>query len=167
MALTTLDNLLLEELQDLYSAETQLLDALPQLADAASRSELEEAFNEHLDETREQIDRLEKVFDHLGQSTGNEHCDAMAGLIAEGEERIQENGKSDVKDAALISAAQRTEHYEIAAYGAARTYADQLGHSEVRDLLDETLSEEKNADKKLNRIATGGWLASGVNRDAA
>lgn len=166
MALTSLDDLLLEELQDLYSAETQLLDALPKLADAASRSELKEAFNEHLDETREHVSRLEEVFDQLGESAGSEHCDAMAGLIAEGEERIQENGESEVKDAALISAAQRTEHYEMAGYGSARTYAGQLGYDQVRDLLDETLSEEKSADEKLNKIATGGWLSSGINQEA-
>ena len=166
MALTSLKNLLIEELRDLYSAETQLTEALPSLADAASRSELKEAFNEHLEETREHVERLEEIFDQLGESPEGEHCDAMEGLIAEGEERIQEDGDSDVKDAALIAAAQRTEHYEMAGYGSARTYADELGLSDVRSLLDETLSEEKKADKLLNKIATGGWLSSGVNREA-
>ena len=167
MAFTSLNDLLLEELQDLYSAETQLLDALPKLADAASRPELKSAFNKHLEETREQVSRLEEVFDQLGESPGDEHCDAMAGLIAEEEKRIQEDGEADVKDAALISAAQRTEHYEMAAYGSARTFADQLDLIEVRDLLDETLSEEKSADEELNKVATGGWLGSGINQEAA
>ena len=166
MALTSLKNLLIEELRDLYSAETQLTEALPSLANAASRSELKEAFNEHLEETREHVERLEEIFDQLGESPQGEHCDAMEGLIAEGEERIQEDGDSDVKDAALIAAAQRTEHYEMAGYGSARTYAAELDLSDVRSLLDETLSEEKKADKLLNKIATGGWLSSGVNREA-
>ena len=167
MALTSLNSLFLEELRDLYSAETQLTDALPKLADAASRSELKDAFNEHLEETREHVSRLERIFDQLGESPQGEHCEAMEGLLAEGEERIQEDGEADVKDAALIGAAQRTEHYEMAGYGSASTYADRLGMTDAKRLLDETLSEEKSADKKLNKIATGGWLSSGVNKEAA
>ena len=167
MPLTSLNSLFIEELRDLYSAETQLIEALPKLAQAASRSELKEAFDEHLEETREHVSRLEEVFNQLGESPEGEHCEAMEGLIAEGEERIQEKGSADVKDAALIAAAQRTEHYEMAGYGSARTYADELGMGEASDLLNQTLSEEKSADKKLNKIATGGWLSSGVNQQAA
>lgn len=166
MALTSLNTLLLHELRDLYSAETQLVDALPKMAQAATHDELKDAFNEHLEETRGHVDRLEEIFSQIGESPEGEHCDAMAGLIEEGEELIQKEGESHVKDAALIAAAQRVEHYEMAGYGTARTYANELGQSNVVSLLKETLSEEKAADKKLNKIATGGWISSGINKEA-
>lgn len=166
MALSSLNNLLLHELRDLYSAETQLTDALPQMAQAASHDDLKAAFNEHLEETRGHVDRLERVFDQLGERPEGVHCEAMEGLIEEGEELIQEGGEDNVKDAALIAAAQRVEHYEIAGYGVARNYARQLDLSEVSDLVDETLGEEKAADKKLNKLATGGWLSEGINEEA-
>lgn len=166
MALTSLDTLFLHELQDLYSAETQLVNALPQMAQAAAHDDLQAAFNEHLEETRGQVERLEQIFDQIGENPEGEHCEAMEGLIEEGEEMIQKEGEDHVKDAALIAAAQRVEHYEIAGYGAARTYAKELGHSDAASLLEETLSEEKAADKKLNKLATGGYLSSGINKEA-
>lgn len=166
MALTSLNTLLLHELRDLYSAETQLVEALPKMAQAASHEDLKAAFNEHLEETRGQVERLRRIFDHLGEGPEGAHCNAMEGLIEEGEEIIQESGEAHVKDAALIAAAQRVEHYEMAGYGAAQTYAKELGHRNAASLLSETLSEEKEADKKLNKLATGGWLSSGINEEA-
>jgi ferritin-like metal-binding protein YciE len=165
-ALRSLDDLLLHELQDLYSAEQQLTEALPKKVEAASHADLKDAFQEHLQETYEQVDRLENVFDTMGKQPDGQHCEAMEGLISEAQEIIGAPGEEVIKDAALIAAAQRVEHYEIAGYGAAATYADELGLSDVESLLNETLSEEKSADKKLNSIATGGWLSSGINRAA-
>ncbi len=164
--LNSLDDLLLYELQDLYSAEQQLTKALPKMKDAATSSDLKSAFEEHLDETRNQVQRLEQAFDHLGKRTKAEHCEAMEGLLKEGQEVMGLNGDPAVKDAALISAAQRVEHYEMAGYGSAHAYAKQLGHSDVASLLKKTLNEEESADKKLNKIAQGGLLSSGINKEA-
>lgn len=166
MALNSLNDLLLHELRDLYSAETQLVDALPKMMQAASHSELQGAFNEHLEETRNQVSRLERIFDQLGESPQGERCEAMQGLVKEAQETINEPGEAHVKDAALIAAAQRVEHYEMAGYGAAHNYAKQLDLSDAASLLSDTLGEEKNADKKLNKLATGGWLTSGINKEA-
>lgn len=166
MSLQSFRTLFLHEIKDLHSAETQLLEALPKMARAASTDELREAFNEHLEETRGHVQRLERIFDGLGETAGGEHCDAMEGLIKEGEEIIEMDGDPKVKDAALIAAAQRVEHYEMAGYGSAKTYADRLDLSDAKDLLDKTLSEEKSADKKLNKLATGGMLSSGINKEA-
>lgn len=141
------------EIQDLYSAETQLISALPKMAEAAHSSKLKQAFKDHLQETKNQQARLEKVADILGCSTKGETCEAMKGLIKEGEKMIKEDAEPDVKDAGLIAAAQRVEHYEIAGYGTARHFAKILGLQEVADLLEETLEEEKDADEKLNDIA--------------
>lgn len=164
--LQSLDSLLFTELRDLYSAEKQLTKALPKMADAASHSDLEAAFNEHLEETKEHVKRLEEVFEEVGRQPEADHCEAMEGLIEEGEEVIHQDGEKVVKDAALIATAQRAEHYEISGYGSAATYADELGLTKARDLLHDTLEEEKAADTKLNTIATGGWLSSGINREA-
>ena len=166
MPLNSLKNLFIEELQDLYSAETQLVDALPKMAQAASHDDLRKAFNEHLEETRGHVDRLERIFKNLDASPQGNHCEAMEGLISEGEEMINEQGEPEVKDAALISAAQRVEHYEMAGYGTLKTFAKRLDEKDAAKLLDETLSEEKAADKKLNKIAMGSWTSSGVNKDA-
>ena len=166
MRLETLRDLFEHEVADLYSAETQLVGALPKLAQAASNTELREAFEHHLEETRDHVRRLEDIRGRIG-STLTEQCDGMRGLISEGQEIISENGMSAVKDAALISAAQRVEHYEIAAYGTARTLADELDFSDAKDLLDQTLDEESNADKLLTKIATGGMLKQGINQKAA
>jgi ferritin-like metal-binding protein YciE len=166
MGLETLQDLFEHEIADLYSAETQLVEALPKLAQAASNTELREAFEHHLEETRDHVRRLEDIRGRLGSSL-TEQCDGMRGLIKEGQETISEGGLPAVKDAALISAAQRVEHYEIAAYGTARTLADELDLSDAKDLLDQTLDEESNADKLLTKIATGGMLKQGINQKAA
>jgi ferritin-like metal-binding protein YciE len=155
MKLQTLDDVLMAELTDLLSAEKQLVKALPKVAEAASSSELRDAIKEHLEETRGHVQRLEKVFQSLGTEVRSEHCEAMEGLIGEGEEIIEADGDGNAKDAALIGAAQRVEHYEIAAYGTARTLAEQLGKDDAAALLQETLDEESAADQTLTKIAVG------------
>ena len=162
----SIDDVFAHEVGDLISAEKQLIEALPKMASAASNQQLREAFEQHLAETRDHLSRLEEIAGQLGLSVSDETCKAMKGLIAEGSEIIEAQGDPSVKDAALISAAQRVEHYEIAAYGTTKTLADQLGHTEAKDLLDQTLDEESNADKLLTKIATGGLMKSGVNEKA-
>ena len=166
MKLDTLNDVFVDQLADLYSAETQLVKALPSVANAASDSDLSQAVTEHLDETRGHVQRLEQAFQELGVTPPTETCEAMQGLIAEAEEIISATGDPVAKDVALIAAAQRVEHYEIAAYGTARTLAKQLDHDAVAGLLSDTLDEESDADKKLTKIATGGFAASGVNDQA-
>ena len=166
MQLQSLNDVLTHELQDLYDAEQQLVQALPKMAQAASNQELREAFENHLRETQDHVRRLEDIFGQLGISGSGETCEGMQGLIKEGEKTISTQGDSTAKDAALIAAAQRVEHYEIAAYGTARTLADELDLDEAQDLLDQTLDEEANADKLLTKIATGGMLRSGINEQA-
>lgn len=166
MNLQNLKDLYIDQLRDLYSAEDQLTAALPKMAQAASSSDLKQAFQDHLAETRNQKQRLEQIFQGLSVSPHGEECEAMQGLIKEGEEVINASGDPTVKDAALIAAAQRVEHYEMAGYGTVRTYADVLGETEAKNLLDDTLNEEGNADKKLNSLATGGFLSKGLNQKA-
>ena len=149
----SLDELLVEQLEDLYDAEKRLTEALPKMAEAANSSELKQAFQSHLRETEQQVVRLEQVFQQLGRDAETKTCQAMKGLISEGDEMIKAKGDPDVKDAALISAAQKVEHYEIAGYGTARTFAEQLGYTEAARLLQTTLDEEADADKKLTAIA--------------
>jgi ferritin-like metal-binding protein YciE len=158
----TLKDLYIDELRDLYSAETQILDALPKLAGAASAATLRDAFTHHLDQTRIHRERLSLIFKQLNEPTGGERCEAMAGLLEEGRERLALPGPSDDRDAALIAAAQRVEHYEIAAYGTVRTFARQLGDWESERLLQQTLDEEGAADHLLTSIAE-----SGINQAAA
>src|ERR1700722_6276926 len=153
MKLETMKELLLDELQDLYSAETQITKALPKMVKASSSPDLKQAFDSHLQETEGHVQRLEKIFKHLKESPKGKTCEGMKGLLKEGEERIKEGGEPEVVDAGLISAAQRVEHYEIAAYGSARTYAELLGESEIVRLLEKTLEEEKAADQKLTKVA--------------
>lgn len=153
MTLDNLDKLLEKQLQDLYSAERQLISALPKMANAAASSTLKNAFRSHLAETRQHKTRLERAFRMLGKKAKDEKCDAMKGLIAEGEEVMSAGGDDDVKDAALIAAAQRVEHYEIAGYGCVRAFAQRLNRSDVAKLLEQTLKEEGAADKKLTQIA--------------
>jgi ferritin-like metal-binding protein YciE len=167
MQLQTLDDVLLEQLADLHSAETQLVQALPQVANSASTPELRTALEDHLEQTRGHVRRLEEAFSQLGTPIPKEHCEGMEGLLKEGKDIIAAKGDPTAKDAALIAAAQRVEHYEIAGYGTARTLADQLGHDDVKRLMNETLDEEAAADQKLTKIATGGFFASGVNKAAA
>ena len=162
MKLQSLDDVLMAELSDLMSAEKQLVKALPKVAEAASSKELREAIEHHLDETRCHVQRLEQVFESLGADAESEHCEAMEGLIGEGEEIVEADGDDAAKDAALIGAAQRVEHYEIAAYGTARTLAEQLGKDDAAALLQETLDEESAADQTLTKIAV-----SRVNERAA
>jgi ferritin-like metal-binding protein YciE len=166
MTLGSLEDVLHEQVKDLLSAEKQLVEALPKVSAAASAPELKEAIDEHLKETRGHVRRLEEVASHLGV-TGETTCKAMKGLIAEGEEIVNLQGDPAAKDAALIGAAQRVEHYEIAGYGTAKTLAAQLDHSEAERLLSETLDEESAADKLLTKIATGGMFRGGVNEKAA
>jgi len=149
----TFEDLFIDELKDLYNAEQQLTRALPKMAKAASTPELKKAFETHLEETREQVHRLEQVFEEIGVPAKGKTCQAMKGLIEEGKELLDEGMENEVLDAGLIGAAQRVEHYEIAAYGTARTMAETLGHKKAVKLLDQTLREEKAADEKLTRIA--------------
>jgi len=153
MTLNSLDDLLVVQLQDLYDAEQRLTKALPQMADAASNKELKSAFQKHLRETEQHVTRLEKVFSILGQTAKSHTCEAMKGLIEEGSEAINAGGDPQVRDAALIAAAQRVEHYEIAGYGTVRTLAEQLGQNEAARILQQTLDEEGACDKKLTQIA--------------
>ena len=156
MELMTLNDLFLHELQDLYDAEHQLVEALPKMADAAANPELGDAFRAHLEETQGHVQRLEAVFEAFGESPKRETCKAMEGLIKEGSKLMHEKAELDVKDAGLISAAQRVEHYEIAAYGTLATWAGMVGQGDdVKALLEATLSEEKHADEKLTEIAEG------------
>ncbi len=149
----SIDNLFIQELKDLYSVETQITKALPKLAKAASSPDLKSAFEHHLKETEGHVKRLDKVFKILGASPKGKTCEGMKGILAEGAEVLQETSAGDIRDVALISAAQRVEHYEIAGYGAVRSYAEQLDQQEIAALLEETLGEEKAADKKLTEIA--------------
>jgi ferritin-like metal-binding protein YciE len=153
MKLESLEDLFLDELKDLYNAETQLTKALPKMAKAAASDELRTAFENHLTETEKQIERLEQIFEELGASPKGKKCKAMVGLIEEGKEMIDTDGEDAVKDAALIAAAQKVEHYEIAGYGTVRTYARLLGKDDAANLLQETLDEEAATDEKLTEIA--------------
>jgi ferritin-like metal-binding protein YciE len=162
MKLNTMDDLLHHELKDLYSAENQVLKALPKMARAANNVELKDGFEEHLEQTKDQLERLDEIAELLGLKLGGHKCKAMAGLIEEGAELINEDADESVRDAALIGAAQRVEHYEIAGYGTARAIAKLLGHDEVVELLEESLEEEKETDMKLTEIAE-----SAVNLEAS
>lgn len=153
MTVESLKDLYIEQLRDLYNAENQLVDALPGMVDMASSDELVQAFEDHLEETREHKERLERIFHNLGEDPTGEKCEAMEGLIREAREIAQESRDTDALDAALIAQAQRIEHYEVAGYGTVRTYARQLDRDDDIDVLEETLGEEKTADKKLTKIA--------------
>ena len=167
MSLETLQDVFLEQIADLYSAETQLVDALPKVASAAQDPKLRETIEEHLEQTRGHVARLDEIIENISAPVAPEECKGMKGLLAEGDEVIEQAPAGPAKDAALIAAAQRVEHYEIAAYGTARTLADELGHDEAKTLLDRTLTEESAADELLTKIATGGLLRSGLNEQAA
>jgi ferritin-like metal-binding protein YciE len=153
MPVKNVQDLLLNELRDLYDAEKQLVKALPKMAKAASSEQLRQAIQVHLEETKIQVERLEDVFERLDTRTRGKRCEAMRGLVEEASEIMEEIKTPQVLDAALIAGAQKVEHYEIAAYGSARALAEACGHREVAQLLDETLEEEKQADQKLNQIA--------------
>jgi ferritin-like metal-binding protein YciE len=153
MKVTTLDELLEDELKDIYSAETQLIEALPQMAQAAESKDLRAAFEQHLEQTRIHAQRIEQICSDLKTTPGGKNCAGMEGLIREGAEIIRSDAEAQPKQAALIGAAQRVEHYEIAAYGTARAHARQLGYLKAVDLLSQTLEEEKEADKQLTKVA--------------
>ncbi|HYP18277.1 MAG TPA: ferritin-like domain-containing protein [Opitutus sp.] len=148
-------DLLVHELKDLYSAENQLMKALPRMAKAAESEELKEAFTRHLEQTEEQIQRLEKIGKQLGETMKGKKCKAMEGLVEEGKETMEEEGEPVMLDLALIGAAQKVEHYEIAGYGTLHTLAQACGLDEVAKLLEETLNEEKKTDALLNKLAIG------------
>jgi len=153
MELATLQDLYFHELKDLYSAEKQLIKALPKMAEAANNAKLAAGFREHLKQTKGHAERLEQILFGHKQSTRGARCKGMEGIVAEGAEMIEEEADKEVKDAGLISAAQRVEHYEIAGYGTARTYAELLGDKEAAKLLQTTLQEEEETDKKLTTLA--------------
>jgi ferritin-like metal-binding protein YciE len=167
MGLRSLDDVLHEQVMDLLSAEKQLVSALPKVAAAAHSPELKGAIEEHLEETKTHVKRLEEVKGILGMKSAATTCKAMQGLVAEGEEVLGKEGDPVAKDAAIIAAAQRIEHYEIAGYGTARTLARELDHHDAERLLSETLDEESAADDHLTKIATGGLFKRGVNQAAA
>jgi ferritin-like metal-binding protein YciE len=162
MSLDSLEKLFLEELKDVYNAEKQIIRALPRMAKAAESRELQQAFTKHLKETEGQVQRLERIFRELGQAARGKKCKGMEGLLEEGKEVLEQDGEPAVIDAALIASAQRVEHYEIAAYGCLRTYAQLLGYSQAEQLLQQTLEEEEAADKKLTELGE-----SGINDAAA
>lgn len=160
--LDTLDDLFWMQMDDLYSAEEQLMEALPKMAEKATESTLRDALEHHFEITQVQKDRLQQIFDEAGREPGDETCKAMKGLIEEGEHILEAKGSDSVRDAGIIGAAQRVEHYEISAYGTAHALAVGLGQTEAAALLAETLAEEKEADMVLNQIAQ-----SRVNKKAA
>jgi len=154
MSLDSLQDLLIHQLRDIYSAEQMLVKALPKLKEKATSEELAKAFAEHLEETENQVARLDQVFEMIGERSGGVKCRAMEGLVAETDEILDEDGNDAVLDAGIIAAAQRVEHYEISAYGSAKAFAALLGLSDIVKLLNESQEEETAADKKLSLIAT-------------
>jgi ferritin-like metal-binding protein YciE len=150
-----LSDLFEHEIKDLYSAEKQLIDALPNMVKASSDKKLQDAFSNHLEETKTQFERIKQICDMLNINPGNTKCDAMEGLIEECDSMIKEDAKADVKDAGLIACAQRVEHYEISGYGTAVRFAKELGHTEIAKILQTTLNEEYDADNKLDKLAEG------------
>jgi ferritin-like metal-binding protein YciE len=172
MSKLTLRELYLDELRDLYDAENRLLKALPKLAKEAESQELRSGFEEHLEQTKGHVERLQEIFEAMGEKATGKRCAAMVGLIEEGDQMMDEDFEAGVKDAALISAAQRVEHYEIAAYGCVKTWAGLLGEKQARDLLQQTLNEEKETDEKLSELseeinieAMSGRSASAVSEE--
>lgn len=163
MSLSTLNDLLIDQLRDIYFAEKHLTKALPKMAKAANHPELRAAFENHLEETRGHVERLESVFEMLETPARAKRCPAMLGLIEEGSEMINEDAEPDVKDAGLIAAAQRVEHYEIAAYGCARAFAKRLGLRDIERVLTQTIEEEGACDQALTRLAEGHVNTAAMN----
>jgi ferritin-like metal-binding protein YciE len=164
--ISNLEELYYEQIRDLYSAETQLLNALQEMASHASFPELREAFTNHLEETRHHVERLREVCQRHGLDCEGTTCEAMRGLIREAKSHISETEAGYVRDAALIASANRVEHYEIAGYGVAKCFADCLGFNDDRNVLNATLEEESQADRKITKIATGSLFGAGVNEAA-
>jgi len=165
MTMTTLEDLLVEQVRDLYDAEKQLVRALPKMAEAANSEDLQNAIQGHLEETKNQVSRLERIFQELDKPSKGKPCKAMRGLVAEGSEVLESDSEETLSDLAMIAAAQRVEHYEISAYGTAKAIAQQLGHDTIVSLLEETEEEEKAADGKLTEIAMD--LMGQTTNDAA
>ena len=165
MSLATLHDLMVHELKDLYSAERQLVQALPKMSKNATSDQLRTAIDNHLAETEEHVTRLEQVMESLGESPRGQKCAGMQGLLEEGKSFLKEDADPDVMDAGIIVSAQKVEHYEIASYGAVCEYARMMGHTEALQLLEQTLAEEKKADQTLNELAEGGINAL-AERDA-
>jgi ferritin-like metal-binding protein YciE len=166
----TLHDAFIDELRDTYDAERQLIKALAKMARAASAPQLAEAFKSHLEETRGQVERLDRVFESLGERPRGKHCDGIAGIVEEGKSIMEEDFDENTMDACLIAAGQRAEHYEMAAYGTLVAWAEAMGHADAARLLQETLDEEKAADEKLSALAEGGInqsAADGANADQA
>ncbi len=164
--ITNLQQLYQDQLRDLYSAETQMIAALPEMVSNATDTDLREAFTAHLEETQNQRDRIVQICTDLGIDPAGEECEAMRGLIREAKKHIANTTPGDVRDAVLIASANRVEHYEIAAYGVTRAFAEALGYDKAVDLLNESIHEEGEADRVLTRIATGGLFSRGVNQEA-
>ena len=153
MKINSLQDLYVDQLRDLHDAENQLIKALPKMAEESNSDELREGFEEHLEQTRGHVQRLDQIFERLGEKPKGKKCKGMEGLVKEGSETLDEDMQEDTKDAGIIAAAQRVEHYEIAAYGTVRTYADLLGQDDDARLLEQTLEEEKETDQKLTQLA--------------
>jgi ferritin-like metal-binding protein YciE len=174
MKIETLQDLYMDELRDLYDAEQQIIKALPEMIEAATSEDLKEALTDHLNVTKTQATRLEKIFDEIGEDPEGEKCKGMKGVLTEGSDLVGKVEDGNVRDAAIIASAQRVEHYEMAGYGAARTFADLLGQNTASELLQQTLDEEKEADEKLTELSTeinvsasGGKSATAGNKSAA
>jgi ferritin-like metal-binding protein YciE len=166
MPIRTTRELMLDELRDIYHAEKQLVRALPKMAKAAKADKLRQAFEHHLEETKGQVERLDQVFQQLDARSSGKRCEAMEGLIEEAKEMMEEIKTPEVLDAALIMGAQKVEHYEIAAYGSACALAEALGQNEIKQLLEQTLDEEKATDQKLNQLAISEVNKSALNAAA-
>lgn len=166
MKLNALYDLYVTELKDMYSAEKQLVAALPEMASAASTPELRQAFESHLNETKRHHERVRAILDELDENPGNKVCKGMQGILEEGSEVAKQEGRPKARDAALILSAQKAEHYEIAVYGGLRTYASTLGYDDAASTLNEILDEEYDADQKLDDLAEGGILEQGLNEEA-
>lgn len=163
----SLKELYVDELRDIYSAETQLVKALPKMAEAASSDDLRSGFEDHLEQTKDHVARLERIFIELDEKPSGKKCRGMEGLVQEGKEMIDDEEEGDVLDAGLISAAQRVEHYEIAAYGCVKTYANLLGETDAAELLEETLGEEKATDAKLTELARNINVEANAGEDSS
>lgn len=166
MKLKNLYDVYVHELKDLYSAEKQIIEALPTMIQAASTGRLEDAFSKHLEQSKRHLELVHEILNNLDVNPGNVKCEGIAGLIKEGEEVVKTSGDGAAKDAALIGAAQRVEHYEMAAYGTARTFARLLGYDDAADTLQKILNEEGETDKHLTSLAEGGLLSEGINEMA-
>jgi ferritin-like metal-binding protein YciE len=163
MKMQSLHDIYVDQLKDVYSAEKQMLEALPKMAEAASNSDLKQAFEKHLQKTKRHMDAVRSILDEIDENPGNKKCKGMEGLLEEGRELAGADAEANAKDAALILAAQKVEHYEIATYGGLRTYANALGYSEVADRLQGILDDEYDADQELDNLAMGGALSEGLN----